>query len=144
MENNNVVRAEVINGILFEYDDKENLIHIKYPDGLEKWMEYDENNNMIHFKNSNGHEWYKNGEKVIYEDDTIDSSEIKILIRNLNGKRLQLNFDNVTHFQNFDWDNSEFDDDNYEILIVTIENICVYSQLQSDKITFEDLIGFFG
>ncbi len=33
-----------------EYDDRENLVYIKYPNGNEYWWEYDENNNLIYSK----------------------------------------------------------------------------------------------
>ncbi len=44
-----------------EYDENNNLVYYKYPDGLEIWWEHDENNNIIYTKDSEGlrEEWYK-------------------------------------------------------------------------------------
>jgi len=46
------------------YDERGNVIHIKYSDGFEEWYEYDEKGNIIHYKNSYGsEEWYEYDEK---------------------------------------------------------------------------------
>lgn len=39
-----------------KYDERGNLIYMKWPNGLEEWVEYDENNNRIHYKTSRGQE----------------------------------------------------------------------------------------
>lgn len=71
----------------------------------------------------------------------MDSEPIIITIRDTNGKREDLRYENVSDF------NSNFqplDDEDYEILMVIWGDYCVYSALQSENgIYFEDLAGFF-
>jgi len=58
-----------------EYDQNNNLIHLKSSSGFECWYEYDKNNNMVRCKNNNGYEiWYKydQNNKVIYYKDSDD------------------------------------------------------------------------
>ena len=43
---------------LHEYDQNNNLIHYKDPNGNEEWKEFDQNNNLIHYKYSNGYEYW--------------------------------------------------------------------------------------
>jgi len=66
---------------------------------------------------------------------------INIFIRDINGKREFLIFKNEDEFNEFNWNN--YDDDNYQILLVTYGSHCIYSALNSNQIYFEDLIGFF-
>ena len=47
---------KIINGNLYEYDSKGNLIHLKDSSGVESWREFDSNGNLIHFKDSDGYE----------------------------------------------------------------------------------------
>lgn len=73
----------------------------------------------------------------------IDTKPIKILLRDINGKRSEIIFDGIDIFNDFNLLTAGYNDENYEILIVLWGDICIYSQLQSNKISFEDLIGFF-
>lgn len=73
----------------------------------------------------------------------IDTKPIKILLRDINGNRSEIIFDGIDIFNNFNLVDAGYNDENYEILIVILGDICIYSQLQSNKIYFEDLIGFF-
>ena len=47
-----------IDGV-YEYDERNNLIHHKTSNGIESWKEYDERNNLIHYKDSKGIEEWK-------------------------------------------------------------------------------------
>ena len=56
-----------------KYDEKNNLIYIKYYYGFECWYKYDKNNNVIYYKNSNGYEcWqeFDENNNLIYSKDT--------------------------------------------------------------------------
>ena len=70
---NKVVRREEDDGMLFEYNINNDIIHTKdYPSGFEIWEEYDENGNMIHIKDSDGYESWKeydnNGNMIHYKN----------------------------------------------------------------------------
>ena len=53
------MREKIIYGTIVRYDDSNNLIYYKSPDGYELWNEYDENGNLIHYKDSDGDErWW--------------------------------------------------------------------------------------
>ena len=67
--------------------------------------------------------------------------DIKVFLRDLNGKRYCLSFQNESDFNEFDW--SDYDVDNYEILMVTWGEHCIYNSLSHKRLYFEDLIGFF-
>ena len=67
--------------------------------------------------------------------------KIEIYVRDINGKRECLCFDNEEEFSSTDFYN--YDDDNYEILMVVQGGHCIYSALNNDRIYFEDLIGYF-
>ena len=67
---------------------------------------------------------------------------IRIWVRDVNGEQHTIGFDNIYEFNNTNWDG--FDDDEMEILLVTIGTTLIYSQLQSGvRIYLEDLKGFF-
>lgn len=65
--------------------------------------------------------------------------EVIIVTRDINGKRTDhyLHWDGVCSYiqENFT--------DEDEILMVVVEDSCIYSSLFNDPITREDLIGFF-
>lgn len=69
--------------------------------------------------------------------------EIKIFLRDINGKRSCLVFKNETDFNNR-FNSKEYDTDNYEIMMVTWGEHCVFSALVHETLYFEELIGFFG
>lgn len=71
----------------------------------------------------------------------MDRNCIVILFRDINGKRFHKVFENVVGFQSYDW--NEYDDENYEILMVEWGKHCIYNALNNDRIYLEDLIGFF-
>ena len=57
-----------------KYDDRGNLVYIRYSDGHEQWYKYDRDNNQIHCKTSNGYEsWqeYDKNNNEIYFKNTI-------------------------------------------------------------------------
>ena len=66
--------------------------------------------------------------------------DVMILTRDINGKKTSHNiaWDKVAKYV-YDM----FDDED-EILLVTVEGTCIYSALESNPITKDDLIGFFG
>ena len=73
---------------------------------------------------------------------SFDSKNIKLVIRDINGKRTTLEFHNVAEFNNVNWGN--FDDVENQILLVIWGSAVVYSQLQNNKpILIEDILGFF-
>ena len=56
-----------------KYDENNNLIHIKYPNGVESWRKFDKNNNLIHFKDSYDNEiWrkYDENNNLIHDKDS--------------------------------------------------------------------------
>lgn len=65
--------------------------------------------------------------------------EVLIITRDINGKRTNhyLHWDNVCSYIQ-----GNFTDED-EILLVIVENSCIYSYLSSDHITASDLLGFF-
>lgn len=71
----------------------------------------------------------------------MDRNCITILFRDINGKRFHMAFENVVEFRSFDW--SQYDDENYEILMVEWGRYCIYNALSNDRIVVGDLIGFF-
>ena len=70
-----------------------------------------------------------------------DKNMIVIHFRDINGNRFHKVWQNVTEFQNFDWD--EYDDENYQILLVEWGKHCIYNALSNERIYLEDLIGYF-
>ena len=62
-----------------------------------------------------------------------------IIFRDSNGKRSLLQGNASAIYEKLV--NPDLDDN--EILLVTYDNICVYSALSNDPIDIEDLIGFF-
>lgn len=75
----------------------------------------------------------------------MDEKKIVIALRDLNGKRYSLQFDNVVALQNFDWEElGENYEEDYEILLVIWGEHCIYSGLgNAEGLYFDDLIGFF-
>jgi hypothetical protein len=71
----------------------------------------------------------------------MDRNMIVVHFRDINGKRFHKVWRDVTEFQSFNWD--EYDDDNYEILLVEWGKHCIYNALSNERICLEDLIGFF-
>ncbi len=56
-----------------KYDDRENIIYLKYIDGFERWFEYNENNNIIYYKNSRDYEYrheYDENNNLIYSKNS--------------------------------------------------------------------------
>lgn len=72
--------------------------------------------------------------------------DVKIISRNINGKRIHRFYEFEEDFVR-DFINGKFDDldeAEEEILLVFYQDSCVYSQLQShEEITWEELYGFF-
>lgn len=67
-------------------------------------------------------------------------TDVTIILRDVNGKRYRWSFKNEQQaYKACCEDISEED----EILVVVQDGVCVYSALQSDAITAEDLVGFF-
>ena len=66
---------------------------------------------------------------------------IEIFLRDINGKKERLFFRNDSDFNAFNWE--DYDDENYEILLVFLDGCCIYSGLTHEGIYFEELIGFF-
>ena len=66
--------------------------------------------------------------------------EVVIITRDVNGERLNhyLVWDKVAKYA---YDMRHSDD---EILLVMVENICIYSELEANPITWDDIVGFFG
>lgn len=50
---------------IHSYDDKHNIIHTVYMDGIQKWYEYDDRCNIIHSRDSQGYNVYRK----YYDDD---------------------------------------------------------------------------
>ena len=73
--------------------------------------------------------------------NVIDLNEIVIIVRDINGKRIQINIRNVNDFKEYDW--SWYDDENYQILFVVWGKHCIYNGLINEKLYLEELIGFF-
>ena len=68
---------------------------------------------------------------------------ITITVRDINGKRHIIKCENGSEVIELITDNVI--DDDYEILIVAENGLCLYSALASDHpITLDDLTGFFG
>lgn len=70
-----------------------------------------------------------------------DNQDITILVRNTNGKRGFLYFKDVTALQSQDW--GKYSDDEYEILLVEWGGSVIHSSLDKERISFEDLRGYF-
>lgn len=70
-----------------------------------------------------------------------DNQDITILIRDINGRRGVLYFKDVTTFQAQDF--NEYEDDEYEILLVEWGGSVIYTSLNTHMIHFEDLKGYF-
>ena len=68
---------------------------------------------------------------------------IKIYTRDINGKRDVLVFENEEAAYDFCEKMSNSDNEEPEILAVTMGEACLYSELMSDEISFADLTGFF-
>lgn len=68
--------------------------------------------------------------------------EVTIITRDINGQRLThyMTWDKVCNYINVGLDKIEDD----EILAVFVDGACVYSALGNDRITWEDILGFFG
>ncbi|MGM9554812.1 MAG: hypothetical protein ACI3V2_10930 [Faecousia sp.] len=66
---------------------------------------------------------------------------VKILVRDVNGKQetISLEWSDVCSYVE-----SHLDELETEILMVLFNEICIYSQLGHNPITWEDLTGFFG
>lgn len=67
--------------------------------------------------------------------------DIVIYLRDVNGRRVNLEFPILESIRGFDW--TQIDDDNYEILMVLWEGQCIYCALTDEAICIEDLVGFF-
>ena len=64
---------------------------------------------------------------------------VEILIRDINGRKITIPLD---------WDDvcasiNEYASEDEEILLITCNGTCIYSQLGNDPITWEDVSGFF-
>ena len=70
-----------------------------------------------------------------------DDKCIDILFRDIHGRRFEVRFQSADAFRNYGW--SEFNDEDYEILMVEWGKYCIYNALSNDTINLEDLIGFF-
>lgn len=66
---------------------------------------------------------------------------IEIRLRDINGKRIYLEFHTEAYLCGYDW--SWFDDENYEILSVIWNKCCIYNALTNEEICLEDILGFF-
>ncbi len=74
-----------------KYDNRGNLIYIKYSDGDEYWYEYDENSRLIYSKSSNGNECrykYDENNNLIYYKNS-DGYE-RWLKYNKNNRRIEI------------------------------------------------------
>jgi hypothetical protein len=71
--------------------------------------------------------------------------EVAIVTRDVNGKRIKLEYlwENVCAFIRGHGGLARNIHDDDEILLITIDGICVYSALTSPAITWEDVTGFF-
>ena len=72
----------------------------------------------------------------MFDDECID-----ILFRDIHGRRFEVRFQSADAFRNYGW--NEFNDEDYEILMVEWGKYCIYNALSNDAINLEDLIGFF-
>ena len=72
----------------------------------------------------------------------MDNNKIEILIRDINGKRETLQFENAVDFQN-NFPIQDWNDEEIEILMVTFGNHCLYAGLGNETLYAEQLIGFF-
>ena len=70
-----------------EYDDRGNMIYIKYSIGSESWYKYDENNNIIHFKSSTGNEYWSK----------YDENNNEIYCKNSNGSESWWKYDKFNY-----------------------------------------------
>lgn len=71
----------------------------------------------------------------------MDKKEIVILVRDINGKRTEMRFENQDALISSDLKNCSNED---EILIVLWDGKCIYNQLSSAySILWEDIIAFF-
>ena len=71
--------------------------------------------------------------------EEIDDYKIRLVIRDVNGKRYVMLFKDRYSFLQTDF--SIYDE--YEILMVKINDELIYSSLTDQMITFDDLTGFF-
>ena len=71
----------------------------------------------------------------------MDNKMIIVHFRDINGYRFSKIFKNVATFQEFNWE--EYDDENYEILLVEWGQHCIYNALSNERVYIEELIGFF-
>ena len=71
--------------------------------------------------------------------EEIDDYKIRLVIRDVNGKRYIMLFKDRYSFLQTDF--SIYDE--YEILMVKINDELIYSSLTDQMITFDDLTGFF-
>jgi C4-type Zn-finger protein len=77
------------------------------------------------------------------QNENLSDNKITIVIRDINGKRDVITFDNESSV--LDWVNSDGLWEEYEILIVSQGNFCLFSALSSaNALTIDDLTGFFG
>ena len=59
IENGNKVKVKTyVDGTVFKFDKKGNLIYYKVNDGFEEWCEYDAEGTCIHYKDTRGNEWF--------------------------------------------------------------------------------------
>ena len=70
----------------------------------------------------------------------MDKEKIRILVRDINGKRTSYTFNNRSDLL-LSISNIFSDED--EILLILWKGTCIYSQLGSNPITWEDVSGFF-
>lgn len=67
---------------------------------------------------------------------------IEIYTRDINGKRNNITFSSLDDV--YSYINANIDDlEEEEILLITYDNMCIYSQLGNTFIDWEDVIGFF-
>ena len=72
----------------------------------------------------------------------MDKKEIGIVVRDVNGKRTTFRFTDVTQFNMIDF--SSFSDEEYEILLVTWGEFCIYSSIGSTyALSWDELVGYF-
>lgn len=95
---------------------------------------------MISYKDFSNEVAMGSDEYIPYRDLTV----ITLTLRDINGKRMIVDFFSTDQLIN--WvKNNEITNDNYEILLVRLNSCYIYSSLQaSEGLTFEELVGFFG
>ncbi len=95
-ENNNIIYLKSPDGFELwqEYNENKNLIHYKCIDEYEilyeYWREYDENNNLIYYKTSDGSEhWYKydiNNKRIYITEEGYKEIEFRKKIKEYNSR----------------------------------------------------------